>query len=316
MKDLNNSFLQTRGLEISQEKTQIASPPLLKFKFVGYQFSATLRHGRTNIYCYPPNEAVIKLKAKILKVMPPKPQIVRPLNRRPFKIFPTPYIAFMKVNSITRGWSNFYRSANSSNTFSYLRWFIFHAARRYLYHYLSRGNQFKIKKKVNKTALYQFMFQKYLIQPPGKSRYWGIKFTPATGRYKDKTFQLLDLSTVPVKTPSIIEGLSAYHNDDIPKLLKKAVHWKWGIKGRLLLKAKGECTCCHNIIYDTFQAHHFLPLAYGGTNALSNLRAVCTPCHRMIPTRLTKKNIQIVEYYISIGLLSPDVLTYGQETSN
>jgi hypothetical protein len=67
------------------------------------------------------------------------------------------------------------------------------------------------------------MWKKYLIKPPGKSRYWGIEFSPSSKRRNDQNVQIPDLGAIPVATPMIIQGLSAYHPHDQPKLLSKAI---------------------------------------------------------------------------------------------
>eukprot|EP00798_Chlamydomonas_sp_ICE-L_P008006 gene8006-1235_t len=179
---------------------------------------------------------------------------------------------------------------------------------RYLYTYLYRGKKFAVGKKTDDTALYQFMWQKYLIKV-GKSRYWGIQLTPRTTRHNDQSFQLLDFGTVPVATPKIIEGLSAYHPDDQPKLLRKAVEWQWGIRGQLLHKSKGLCQCCGTILIDQkSELHHYVPLVLGGSNHPNNLRVLCIHCHKDIPRKFTDPPSEKVLYYIDIGLLSPAVL--------
>lgn len=303
-----NAFLAIRGLEASPEKLKISEPPKLEFKFVGFQFSSITRHGETKQYCYPPRKAVEQLIAKVKRNMPQYPRVIRPLNKKPFKYFPYPHRAFRQVLLILRGWANFYRSANSSNTFRYLRYEIFHITRKYLYTYLYRGKKFAVGKKTDDTALYQFMWQKYLIKV-GKSRYWGIQLTPRTTRHNDQSFQLLDLGTVPVATPKIIEGLSAYHPDDQPKLLRKAVEWQWGIRGQLLHKSKGLCQCCGTILIDQkSELHHYVPLVLGGSNHPNNLRVLCIHCHKDIPRKFTDPPSEKVLYYIDIGLLSPAVL--------
>lgn len=48
---------------------------------------------------------------------------------------------------------------------------------------------------------------------------------------------------------------------------------------RCKAEAQGICERCKLFKYPTLQAHHVLPRCRGGSDARSNLMAVCPPCH-------------------------------------
>ena len=48
---------------------------------------------------------------------------------------------------------------------------------------------------------------------------------------------------------------------------------------RRLQRARGRCEACGVTLGPDWSCDHFVPLADGGTNALSNLRALCAACH-------------------------------------
>lgn len=53
--------------------------------------------------------------------------------------------------------------------------------------------------------------------------------------------------------------------------------------------AKGRCAACGEPT-EAFEVDHYAPVALGGTNDLSNLQALCPPCHK-VKTRKDVKDI-------------------------
>ena len=65
----------------------------------------------------------------------------------------------------------------------------------------------------------------------------------------------------------------------IPSALRRAV----------IAAAAGKCQACAEPT-DEFEVDHYVPVALGGTNDLSNLQALCLPCHK-VKTRKDVKDI-------------------------
>lgn len=63
----------------------------------------------------------------------------------------------------------------------------------------------------------------------------------------------------------------------IPSALRRAV----------IAAADGKCQACGEPT-DEWEIDHYYPVALGGTNDLSNLQALCPPCHKL----KTKKDVK------------------------
>lgn len=310
-----NAFLAPRGLRLSATKTKIVEIKKSSFRFVGFSFSTITKHGKHFYYNYIPSDKLKALVKRIKTILPHKKTYLYSKKKKKYVIQPTPSIrlAIQTVNNILRGWLNYYRCGNTSSQFSYLGFRLFHIFRKYLFFYMSKNSKYiGKKKKVKKVLLYQDMWKKYLLKLDKNYRWWGIsiKENPNTGRYKGIPLVLINPKKISVSTPKIKLSLSAYHPDDRPKLLEKAVHWQWGLKGLLLQKSKGCCTKCGISLIEDYplRIHHVLPLSLGGTNVLNNLKALCKPCHDYV-TQVTKtKDLVQIKECIQQGILSPEVL--------
>jgi retron-type reverse transcriptase len=271
-----NNFLIIRGLRLNQSKTKTKILTTEPFTFCGYEFRSKIVHGKQKIYNYPPTEKIVDILTKA---------------RNALNSSETPFHNFRRINAILRGWLNFYRCANSSKIFSYIKHRLFHMVRIYLFKFLSRDKRFKGKKKKLLTKkIYQTMWQNYLIRqdPRLNQRWWGLpkEQNPSTGRYKNKPYFLVNPGTVPVATPSIIIGKNAYHPQDRAELLIKATGWTWGLRGKVLKKSNGICAYCGCALAEGnetgWQVHHIKSIKLGGDNHLTNLVSLCTPCHKEI----------------------------------
>jgi len=52
------------------------------------------------------------------------------------------------------------------------------------------------------------------------------------------------------------------------------------IKKTVAAKQQWRCNICKNILEETFETDHIIPLMNGGTNEQSNLQSLCPNCHR------------------------------------
>jgi retron-type reverse transcriptase len=308
-------FLDPRGLKLSAIKTKIVNLENKPFDFVGFQFKSLRRSGSDKIYCYPPKGALNKIIDTLKTIFPSKANYYR----KDWKWYKTPLIspvsAIRKANSVIYGWVNFYRTGNSKSCFSYLKFRLFHIVRRYFYYFHSRSMQFRSPKKHLKTySLYNHIWSKYLLQRVNRSPWWGIhqKYSPNKGRYKDKPLMLADPSTIRIMTPSIILNKSAYFPPERQALLGKAVEFKWGLRAKLLRKARGVCKLCFCNLLDeetSSQIHHILPIKSGGDNNESNLCIICRDCHANVTRAVTTRDLPMIRIFISAGVLSSKMLS-------
>jgi len=68
--------------------------------------------------------------------------------------------------------------------------------------------------------------------------------------------------------------------------------WKW-IRAKVLLRDDFRCDACGRYCgEDDLQCDHIVPIWAGGSNRYSNLRTVCTSCHRPKSTREREEAIE------------------------
>ncbi len=297
-----NEFLKIRGLQLNAKKTFTKKLSHESFTFTGYEFRLLISHGKFHIYNFPPKKKVLGLLNKIKTSLDPKE---------------SPYTNINKLNSILNGWLNYYRCANSKNCFIYIKFRLFHLFRKYLFKFMARDKRYKKEKKILSTKLYQVMWRTYLIRQKDSYRtekWWGLskKNNPSTGRYKNQSFMLINPSTISVATPSIITGLNAYHPLDRIKLMEKSIKWKWGLSGKLLERSKGLCSYCGCSLTDDntirWQIHHIKPLKRGGSNEITNLKALCTSCHKIITKAENNLDPILIPKLVGMNLLTASIL--------
>ena len=53
------------------------------------------------------------------------------------------------------------------------------------------------------------------------------------------------------------------------------------LKNRIAAQQKWRCASCQHLLDETYEIDHIKPLFKGGTNAVSNIQALCKRCHTM-----------------------------------
>jgi retron-type reverse transcriptase len=301
MERLKN-FLHTRGLEINLEKTTYHSieQGQLRFSYLGFDFIHNVRHGKFKTYYYPSTD---KVKAFILKLKTTFKESSKNTT-----------ITFLNINSILRGWCNYYRTSNASIHFNYLKYITFHLCLKYLVRVHETNKQFRLqKKKIDRYKLYQFIFETYLKRRiKHKKEKWFI-IPPELSRGKNRLSNtpLSLVYPIPmISHPMIITGKSSCHPTDRKQLEAKALEWQWGLKKRLLKKSKMICACCQESIMDSepTEIHHIMPIKYGGDNTDKNLLILHKYCHQLITTDINKairtKDYTYIHDVITVGLFS------------
>lgn len=207
-------------------------------------------------------------------------------------------MAFFSVNSVLRGWINFYRVSNAKNCFQKLNQWLWSIIYSYFWEYhkqdFKRKSQRLFKKKL---SLYIWNRYRYPYEDQNwHGKWWAIPpaLLNTKIRYSKnaKPYYLFHPASAKVATPSILPGVSAFHPDDRILLLEKSIHWQVGLRNTLLKKSKGTCQSCGTHLTDgsPFEIHHVIPLSQGGTNKLSNLLILCKECHRDITNKSSTKD--------------------------
>jgi len=122
---------------------------------------------------------------------------------------------------------------------------------------------------------------------------------------------LLDPGYIPIQTPKILLGRSAYDPADRKLLLSDAIGFKWGLRSKILRKVKGACKMCGcSLLEETpFEIHHILPIKFGRSNAEINLTALCIDCHYDVSNAVSTKNLKEISKFVTTGILSPTILS-------
>lgn len=285
-------FLAPRGLEVNKAKTKIKDLHKGdKFNFVGFEFAITKKHGKWKVYNYPPDTKIKSLKQKIRTTI--------------FTHRKNPYICFYMVNSILRGWCNFYSSGNSKKILSTLRRWIFLKIYRYLFKFYSLQKKFKkSSQRRYKKAISSEIFKTNLLPTPYSptgSKWFAIpgEYTPVR-RGDAKPYYLFNPGYVEVSTPSIITGKSCFHPVDRLELQNKALFWQRGLLKNLLLKSKGCCKLCGCSLVDLTEKpeiHHIQPKQFRGKLEFTNLAVLCHECHKSVSTAVQRKDLQEIAMY-------------------
>lgn len=289
-----NNFLNPRGLEINNKKTILKK--LLegdKILFVGYEFSLIKKNGVWKVYNYPPKTKIQNVKDKIKKIF-----IENKYN---------PYIAFYKANAVLRGWTNFYRTANSKESFQKLTEWLFKRTYSYLTDYLKNDPKYRTKsQRFNKKHLCYDLWKEFRF-PTSQiliTKWFGIpqSLNPNIrwSKIDLKPYMLLNPKFVEVSTPTIITNKSAYFPSERYILQEKAIYWKAGFIKDLLIKSKGSCKSCGCSLLDNnsnYEVHHIEPIDFKGKQKFTNLALLCIECHAGVTKAVKSKNIEQILLY-------------------
>jgi hypothetical protein len=243
MKEKIAEFLQDElALELSQEKTAITHVTE-GFDFLGF-----------HIQKYKSRKGVIikPTKSNVQKV---KNRIAEHLDRRKHEYAVVNMIR--TLNPIVRGWANYYRFVNSSDTFRSLD---FHLRCKFLKWYrgkyrlpLRKGTQEGLGWMDKKEPIHLFQFTEVKVK-----RYkWERKSNP----YLEMKVRRM--------TDNPFPKVNWYGNADRDADLRI----------QCFQRDQGVCQTCMGC-KTNLHAHHIIPLSEGGEDVLANLIAICEDCHR------------------------------------
>nr|QQY84808.1 putative reverse transcriptase, intron maturase and HNH endonuclease [Chaetophora lobata] len=296
-----NDFLFPRGLELNKEKTKIIDIRHNPFEFVGFEFKWIQGKTLTKFYNYPTKRAEERIKSNINETIREK--------------FSNPYIAFFKINSILRGWCNYYSTGNSKASFSQLSYWLWHKIYHYLKDFYTNAPGIRFRQRVYRKRLHYTIFHRHAFPHQGMRKWWHV-YTPNSKhdiRKKGSNYLALYApAKTTVATPTISTiggnqsgGLNAYHSSDREKLLKFALKWKKGMYSKIFKETMGNCKLCNCNLLGEIQSeiHHIQPIKFGGTNDDRNLTLLCKECHIDINSAVKKKNIDKIKQLEELGVL-------------
>lgn len=244
------SFLEKRGLQLNQAKTQIIHRTV-GFNFLGF----TLRYFRTQkrsiLLCVPQKEKVLAHLRQIKTILANNKQATL---ENIIKI----------LNPVIRGWANYYRYANAKRTFSYVT-----------YHIHAKIWRWVRRRHPNKTA--KWCKPRYFKRKGNRN--WVL------GTDQKTLFNPMDIS---IEYYAKVKGYASPYDSKLKTYWRKRSQTKVLNqanslnKRQLLRKQQNKCGLCGLELQpeDTYQTHHITPKAQGGTDDLVNQMLVHTHCHR------------------------------------
>jgi RNA-directed DNA polymerase len=252
-----SQWLGTRGLRLSDEKTQIRH---LRdgFNFLGF-----------NIRHYPaPNSSRSGYKLLIKPSQDSINQIKGKLKGLWRKHVGSPAVALInEMNPVIRGWSQYFRSGVAKEVFAELDSFMYERAQRYM-------------KRRHPRKSGWWRTQKYWGRTIGRQDRWVFQD-------KDRHATLRKFAWTPIIRHRLVP--TTYSPDD-PTLQhywrqrRARPHVLAYRQWHLAQRQHGRCPVCHQHLDngEVLHTHHVVPKHQGGTEDLANLRLVHANCHRQI----------------------------------
>ena len=252
------AFLATRGLELSQEKTRITHVTE-GFDFLGQ----TVRKLGRGIIIRPAKKNIQAFQAKVKSIF-----VAQRTAKQENLI--------AQLNPVIRGWANYHRAVNASQTFAAIDSWLWQKTWRWAR-----------RRHPNKSA--RWTKAKYF----GTSghRHWVFVARTIDSEGKRKTLSLVKASDTKIRHHVKIKGEAnpfdpqweTYFEDRLGLTLQGSLR---GRRKLLYLwwRQNKRCVLCDELITkDTgWHLHHRVPRDQGGTDAFGNLALLHPNCHRQL----------------------------------
>jgi RNA-directed DNA polymerase len=262
VKPLVEAFMQTRGLELSQEKTRITHID------DGFDFlSQNVRKYDGKMLIKPAKKAISELLAKVREIV--KANKASEQAR-----------LIEQLNPIIRGWANYHRHIVAARTFEVIDSAIWEL----IWQWAKRRHP-------NKGA--KWIRQRY-FRTIG-NRQWVFAVDKIDAKGNTRTFWLAKASDTPIKRHVIIKAevnpFDPAHTDYIEKRRRNKMLSKLGgQQRRLYMVQNGVCPVCRQPIDDDVEwdNHHKVRKADGGADTDENRVLVHLNCHREVHSHWAK----------------------------
>ena len=260
LQDVAN-WLKGRGLEISEEKTQIRYISE-GFDFLGFNIRQYPEGGSDKVKTLikPSTEAIDRFKKRLRDEW--SNFIGRPARD-----------IWIRLNPILRGWGNYYRHVVSQETYEQLDSYIY-------------GRTWRWLKRTHPTKSRSWLLKRYYGRLGiGRKNHWVFGDTQ-TG------YHLMQLQWIPIERHILVRH---GHSPDNPnqqaywsKREKRKLQLLPTIRHKRLAKAQdGLCPLCQDWLYtgEKLHIHHKIPKSEGGTDEEANLALLHTTCHQQVHRR-------------------------------
>ena len=263
-REILSQWLEKKGLTLSREKTRIIHLSE-GFDFLGFNirhYPVTTTKTGWKLLIKPSEKSVQKIRSKIRQIwLDLKSQSVQ--------------IIIAKLNPIIRGWSNYFRTGVSSETFGLLDTFMFQRERRYAK-----------RMHTNKSDSWR------------RHRYWGKWNLDREDNWvfgdKSTGMHLLRFKWNNIERHILVKGTSSPDDANLKEYWRKRakVKAKDHVPSyqKMADRQNHECPICGETLFngEDIHRHHKTPLSNGGKDTYSNLVLVHSVCHQQIHGKIIK----------------------------
>jgi RNA-directed DNA polymerase len=262
-------WLLKQRLELSTEKTIITSIEE-GFNFLGYNH----RHYNGTLLIKP-------AKAKVLDFCKRIGKEIKTLDGA------TQEVLISKLNPILRGFANYYKSAVSKSTFSYISSRVW----QYLWRWAKRRHP-------NKNTTW--VRKRYFKTINGNK--WSFACTISEHRgMVDRIYSLYPIAYTPIERHIKVKGVASPDDSSLKDYWDKRnqklgkSYWAKSSKNYLIAQnQKWKCPICGEALFngEEIETHHIVPVSEGGLNDISNLQHLHTPCHKQVHIKSKKTSLK------------------------
>ena len=258
-----NTWLEKRGLRLSEEKTKISHIER-GIDFLGVHIRRYIRQGKKQgkmLLVTPSKAAMQHFRSELRAVW--KQIVSIPLDE-----------GIRKLNEKVLGWGQYYRPYASKRVFNKLDNWMWKRQERYRYNR-------------HPTKSWAWCLKRYWGSIASRKAKW-VFMNPQTGQY------LYQLSWLPIQRHKQVTNR---HSPDDPTLKgywrkrqQERGYNQVGYRERLWKRQAGLCSICQGNLDngEALQVHHIRPRSEGGGNNLSNLSLLHSACHRQVHSRYGK----------------------------
>ena len=249
-------WLIERGLEFSEEKTKVIHIDD-GFDFLGF-----------NARCYKKKLLIKPQKAKVLAFCRKVGNIIRSMKTVKQEVL------ISKLNPILRGFTNYYRTVVSKETFSYIS----HRVWSYLWNWCKRRH---LKRRL------KWVKEKYFHLINGVD--WTFCCMTEGRRGKDKPLFLYNVAKTPIVRHTKIAGTNSPFDAELNNYWEKRntkkgkTYWAKGSKHDQVAKNQDyKCPNCRQFLIngEDVETHHIIPVKEGGSDDIMNLIHLHAACHK------------------------------------
>ena len=257
------SWLKNMGLELSPEKTRIASS-YDSFPFLGFSIVTVRNNDKHKVKIHISRASKSRLIDKIST-----------LSRA--RRSSSAYQFIKELSPIIIGWGNYFKYCECSYEFQQLDNRIFNILRKWVFRRKSQG--------MNRNDLKQKYF------PEGKEYKWQGKvhqdnwvltgYTKEDGKKVEEFLPKLSW-IASVKFVKVKGSYSPFNGDHIYWTIRLSSYNFYGhTKSKLIKRQGAKCGICGQLFYtdELLETDHIIPISHGGKKIYSNLQVVHSHCH-------------------------------------